>query len=103
MDKKKLMVIIGMCLAMFSAALAAVPTELSCSQFNSSTVQFCDTLDQVGTGISLMAYKINLGLPSMLISFAIVAGVIGLIAAFIYLIRKVLGNVMGHDGGRFHK
>jgi len=100
MDKKKLAAMTFMLVAIVSAVYAAVPPELSCASFNSSSVQFCDTLDQIGTGIGVMSYKVNLGLPTLLIGLAIVAAIILLLAAFAYLIKRALEHTtMGK--GRF--
>lgn len=103
MDKKKLAGITFMLVAIVSSAFAALPPELSCTSFTNSSVQFCDTLDQIGTGIGVMSYKVNLGLPTLLIGLAIVAAIILLLAAFAYLIKNALERTSmgGHGKGRF--
>lgn len=101
MDKRKLAAMFLMLVAVVSSAFAALPAELSCASFVNSSVQFCDTLDQIGTGIGVMSYKVNLGLPTLLIGLAIVAAIILLLGAFAYLIKGALSKVSMGGGKRF--
>jgi hypothetical protein len=100
MTKAKLAALLLAVFTLISAAMAAVPTDLSCTPFNNSNVQFCENLDQIGTGIGLMSYKVNLGLPTLLIGLLIVAVIAALVGAFVVLIAGALKHVNIGVGGK---
>lgn len=102
MNKAKLMASLMLVLMAISSALAAVPADLSCTPFNGSSVQFCENLDQIGTGIGLMSYKVNLGLPTLLIGLLIVVVIAALVGAFVVLITGTLKHIkIGGGKGKF--
>ncbi len=90
--KKKLFILLAMMLMGISTVLGAVPTELDCSVFANETTQICTDLDQVGTGISLMAYKLRLGLPGLLLALAFVTVTIAVVYAIVHVIKKSIGS-----------
>lgn len=95
----RVMLILALCMSLIASAHAAVPTELDCTPYENSSIQICDTLDQVGTGMALLTYKVNLGLPSFLIGIAMVAIVIGLAYAVVFVITKSMAAIK--VGGKF--
>src|SRR3972149_6953967 len=99
-NKKMALVLLAISIAVmaFGVASAALPAELSCATFANSTTQFCDVLDQTGTGIGLMSYKINLGLPALLIGLLIVGVVAGLVGAFVVVIVNSVKGIKSRFG-----
>ncbi|HLC15795.1 MAG TPA: hypothetical protein VJL89_06175 [Thermodesulfovibrionia bacterium] len=99
MAKKIIASLMLLLLLAITAVTAAVPADLSCAGFANSTTQFCDVLDQTGTGIGLMSYKINLGLPALLIGLLIVGVVAGLVGAFVVVIVNSVKGIKSRFGG----
>lgn len=95
MNKKKLLTLLLFGIMSLASVLATMPTELDCADFENETNTFCEDLDQIGTGISIMSYKLNLGLPAFLIGLAIVGVIITIVLAIVGIIKKSLSNVAG--------
>lgn len=67
------------------APVTTVLDELDCEGRS-----FCTGIDQVGTGMAIMSYKLNISLPSLLISLGVVAIVILLVLAVLVMFKKNL-------------
>ena len=78
--------------------MAAVPADLDCTPFENESTQICDNLDQVGTGIGLMSYKLNLALPSFLLGLAFVSIVLIVIFAIVAVVKRAVA--MAAPGGK---
>lgn len=93
MNKKKaLLALLFGLMTLMTTVMGAVPAELNCTPFADEENSFCTDLDQIGTGIGLMAFKINKGLPAFLLGLGIIAGILGLLGAVIVLIKKALSS-----------
>ena len=98
--KRKALTLLMLMLLTVASALA-VPEGLDCSDFADSETQICTQLDQVGTGIGLMSYKLNLALPSFLLGLAFVSIVLIVIFAIVAVVKRAVA--MAAPGGKRFK